>query len=203
MNENVFKLYTEHKHLYLFQSGQGSVLFTLLPFDKTKLVERIVKAYPALTTTIEDNIWEECVVEHSFPSRVEDMDAGIVSTITRLIMRLSSPNTIEEIQSDLDKTRENLTDIRDQIVTKICEAFPAYTPEEVEAMDWQTQIKRLAQAEKVLGTEFSLNNGKGAPAKPGQKQMPGMQTEGVAFKMGDDGKQYVDFNKENAMLRSM
>lgn len=197
MNENVFKLYTEHKHLYLFQGAGGSALFRLLPFDKTKTVERICKAYPALTPTIEDNIWEECVIEHSFPSSLEDMNAGLVSTVTRLIMRLSSPSNINEIKEDLEETRSKLTDIRDQIVTKICEAFPAYTPEDVESMDWQTQIKRLAQAEKVLGTEFSLTNGK----EGGKVPIPGMQTDGVATKIGEDGNTYIDFNKENAALR--
>jgi len=195
MNENVFKLYTEHKHLYLYQAGEGSVLFRLLPFDKTKIVNRICKAYPSLTPTIEDNIWEECVLEHSFPSHLEDMNAGIISTITRLIMRLSSPSSIKEIQADLDETRSNLTDIRDQIVTKICEAFPAYTPEDVESMDWQTQIKRLAQAEKVLGTDFNLSS-------EGSKiPIPGMQTDGVQTKIGSDGVSYIDFNKENATLK--
>lgn len=191
MNENIFKLYTKYKNLYLFQSGTGSVLFRLLPFDKTRIAERITKAYPSLVPTIEENIWEECVVEHSYPKNFQDMNAGIISTVARIIIRLSSPRSIDEIKDDLDATRETLVDVRDQIVTKICEAFPAYKPEDVEAMDWQTQVKRLAQAEKVLGNAFSINDG---------DSPTGMPVAGVATKTGADGNQYIDFARENAAM---
>lgn len=192
MNENIFNLYSKHKNLYLFQSGTGSVLFRLLPFDKTRVAEKITRAFPALAPTIEENIWEECVIEHSYPSNYQDMNAGVVSTVARLIIRLSSPMSIEEIKDDLDATREGLVDIRDQIVTKICEAFPAYKPEDVEKMDWQTQVKRLAQAEKVLGNDFTINDG---------SSPTGIPTAGVATRVGEDGGQYIDFARENASMR--
>ena len=58
------------------------------------------------------------------------------------------------------------------------------TKEEVEEMDWQTQIKRLAQAEKVLGTDLTIqSHSKGSEAA---KQ----STIGVAMKKGSDGTEY-------------
>lgn len=191
MNENIFNLYSKYKNLYLFQSGTGSVLFRLLPFDKTRVAEKISRSFPALAPTIEENIWEECVIEHSYPSSLHDMNAGIISTVARLIVRLSSPMSIEEIKDDLDATRSGLVDVRDQIVTKICEAFPAYKPEDVEAMDWQTQVKRLAQAEKVIGSEFNISDG---------SSPTGVPVDGVATKIGADGNQYIDFARENATM---
>lgn len=191
MQENVFKVYSEHRHLYLFKTDRGSVLFKPLEYSKCRIAERICAEYPSISVQIEDNIWEECVVEHSFPHQLHEMDAGLPSTVVALILRISAPRSIESLQEDLEKARNGLTDIRDDIVAKICEAFPAYTPEVVEDMDWQTQIKRLAQAEKVLQADFSVSNDQ-APA----------ETEGVKMKMSETGEQFVDFGKENAYIQN-
>ncbi len=194
MNENIFKIYSEHRHLYLFKTDRGSVLFKPLEYNKCRIAERICNEYPALSVQIEDNIWDECVVEHSFPSQLHDMYAGIPSTVVRLILRMSTPSSIAKIEEDLDKAREDLIDIRDDIVAKICEAFPAYTPENVEEMDWQTQIKRLVQAEKVLKTDFTING------KPTSEYVG--NTSGVRMKENESGEQFIDFKKENAYILS-
>lgn len=185
---NLFSLYSDYKNLYLYQSSSGTILFRLLPYDRVRVVEKLIASYPSLKTKIEDDIWDECIIESSFPSSLDDLDAGIITTISQLIIRLSCPTSIQEINSDLDAMRNELTDIRDQIITKICEAFPAYSPEDVERMDWQTQLKRLTQAEKILGMKFELNTGE---SKKGSNT-------GIATKIGSDGLQYIDFEKENA-----
>lgn len=192
MRENIFKTYADHKHIYLIEMPHGSVLFRLLPYDKTRIAERICKTFPSLTPKIEEDIWDECVIEHSFPSSLEDMNAGIIASVVRVIIKLSAPKTIQEMQEDLDKEREKLRDVRDQIIIKICEAFPGYTPENVTIMDWPTLVERLSQAEKILGTEFVINPTEAA------KMVPNI---GVATKKADDGLQYIDFAKENRTLR--
>ena len=202
MKDNIFNLYSESKNLYLMEFGSGSALFKLLPFDKGRIAERICKTFPSLTVKIEKDIWDECVIEHSYPSNLEDMNAGIIATVVRVILRLSAPKNIEDMQNDLDNERLKLKDVRDQMVIKICEAFPGYTPEDVTVMDWRTLIERLSQAEKILGIEFNITNGETAD-KP-QQQKPAapaqMPTNGVATKVGADGNQYIDFAKENAAL---
>jgi hypothetical protein len=193
MRENIFKTYADHKHLYLMEMPQGSILFRLLPYENTRIAERICKTFPSLTPKIEDDIWDECVIEHSFPSGLEHMNAGIIASVVRVIIKLSAPKTIEEMQGDLDKEREKLRDVRDQIIVKICEAFPGYTPDEVTRMDWPTLVERLSQAEKILGTEFVIN--------PSDAAKVSATNIGVATKLADDGQQYIDFAKENRTLR--
>ncbi|MDD3412432.1 MAG: hypothetical protein PHY47_00365 [Lachnospiraceae bacterium] len=198
MKDNIFKLYSESKSLYLIEFAMGSALFKLLPFDKGRIAERICKSFPALTAKIEEDIWDECIIESSFPSNLEDMNAGIIATIVRVILRLSTPSSIEDMQKDLDRERLKLKDVRDQMVIKICEAFPSYTPEDVIVMDWTTLIERLSQAEKILGIEFNITTGEDS-AKKAQDQA--LATSGVATRKGSDGSQYIDFAKENAALR--
>jgi hypothetical protein len=203
MKENIFTTYANNKNLYLIQLGTGSVLFKLLSYDKSRIAERICKEFPSLTPKIEEDIWDECVIEHSFPKSMEQMNAGVVGTVVRVIIKLSAPRTIEEMQKDLEQEREKLKDIRDQIIVKICEAFPGYTPDEVAALDWPTLVERLSQAEKILGAEFIINaaTATGTTAPQAQPKQPVvMPTKGVAMKQGTDGNQYIDFDRENAAL---
>lgn len=153
---NTFDLYGKYKNLYVFNTGRGSILFRPLSYDKSQTAKRICDAYPALAPAVEDDIWKECVIESTIPETLDQMDAGLVSTIVRLILRFSNPADLAQIHSDLKEVRENTINIRDEIVLKICQAFPAYTPEDVEAMEWKTQLKRLVQAERILGTTFEF-----------------------------------------------
>lgn len=177
---NAFAIYSQHRNMYVFKTAQGSVLFKLLDYNKVKIAEKICNAYPSLAPTIEDNIWEECVIEHSFPYVLDDLNAGIVSTVVRVILRMSIPATLDEVEKVLQEARDQNADIRDDIIIKICQAFPAYKPEEVEGLDWQMQLKRLSQAEKILNIKFEIG---GASATPKQE--------------------FIDFEKENRILNSL
>lgn len=199
MNEvSAFELYGKHKNLYVFNTGRGSIVFKALSYDKTQTAKRICDAYPALAPIVEEDIWDECVVECTIPEPINKMKAGLVSTIVRLILRLSNPKDLPEIKRDLQEARDNTMSIREEIVLKICQAFPAYKPEDVEAMEWRTQLKRLVQAEKILGTtfEFQVN-------KPGAKAAPKPTKEKGTFLAEPDGPLVIDWQKENQILNSV
>ena len=196
MNDNsAFELYGKHKNLYVFNTGRGSVVFKALSYDKSQTAKRICDAYPVLAPIVEEDIWEECVVECTIPEPLNKMKAGLVSTIVRLILRLSNPKDLPEIKKDLQEARDNTMSIREEIVLKICQAFPAYKPEEVEAMEWRTQLKRLVQAEKILGTtfEFQMN-------KPATKAPTKVTKEQATFLAEPEGPMVIDWEKENQIL---
>lgn len=191
-NGNAFELYGKYKNLYLFNTGKGSVLFKPLSYSKCETAKRICQAYPALAPIVEDNIWEECVVEHTLRGTINTLNAGVVSTIVRLILGFSNPTSEKEIQEELSLVRDSSMNLRDEIIVKICQAFPAYTPEEVEDMEWKTQMRRLVQAEKILGTTFDFVSNPKAN-KVDKARAP-------AMKKGADGQEYIDFSKENQTL---
>ena len=194
MSSDPFELYGRYKNLYLFNTGKGSVLFKPLSHADSETAKRICKAYPALAPIVEDNIWKKCVIEHTLPGTVDTMNAGLVSTIVRLILNFSNPIGQNEIESELDEVRARTKDFREEIIIKICQAFPAYTPEQVEDMEWKTQLKRLAQAEKILGTTFSfVDNSK--PQKLTGKAAPAVKEI--------NGQQFFDFEKENQVLNGV
>ena len=196
-NSNAFELYGKYKSLYLFNTGKGSVLFKTLSYDKFQTAKRISKAYPALAPIVEENIWEECVVEHTLEGTIDTLNAGIVSTIVKLILHFSNPISLSKVQAELEEIRNEKTDIREEMIIKICKAFPAYKPEDIEAMEWKEQLKRLVQAEKILEITFELSSGQNQPQK--NKSKADLRNE-VAMKQGSDGMQYIDFDKENEMM---
>lgn len=187
---NTFELYGKYKNLYLFNSGRGSVLFKALSYADCETAKRICNNYPALAPVVEDNIWEECVIEHTLPGTVDTLNAGMISTIVRLILGFSNPTSIADIEYEINDIRDSSKNIREDMIVKICQAFPAYKPEDVEAMEWKTQLKRLVQAEKVLNTTFNFTDNK-TPAKV--KNAPSMKEV--------HGQNFIDFDKENQVLK--
>ena len=194
---STFELYGKYKDLYLFNTGRGSVLFKALSYDKCETAKRICKNYPALAPVIEDDIWRECIIEHTLDGTVDTLNAGLVSTIVRLIIGFSNPTSQRELEQDLTEIRGQSKNIKEDVIIKICQAFPSYTPEQVESMDWKTQLRRLVQAEKVLGTTFSFFDAK--------EQAPGQATKQPAVKNSPttkeiNGQHFIDFEKENQVL---
>lgn len=187
---NTFELYGKYKNLYLFNSGRGSVLFKALSYADCETAKRICNNYPALAPVVEDNIWEECVIEHTLPGTVDTLNAGIISTIVRLILGFSNPTSLADVEYEMNEIRDSSKNIREDMIIKICQAFPAYKPEDVEGMEWKTQLKRLVQAEKVLNATFNFADNK-TPAKA--KNAPAMKEV--------QGQHFIDFDKENQVLK--
>lgn len=188
------KVFSKYTDVYLFDTGNGAALFRLLPLDKYRLAHRISQKFPALTAEVEDEVWEECVIEHSFESSSENLDAGIVSTVSRIIFKLSCPSSMEEINRDIQEVRDNFNDVRDKMVIKICEAFPSYIPDDVEKLDWATLIKRVVQAEQILGTEFQASVAGEEP----KAAAPKAAAQNVASQK-EDGSFFINTKQQNAL----
>lgn len=75
----------------------------------------------------------------------------------------------EKISLALDKEREKLDSHEDidSIILTICSAFPAYKPEDVHNFNFQTLMKRIAQAERILQPQ----------QPPGAKNVPGLSPQ--------------------------
>jgi hypothetical protein len=79
-----------------------------------------------------------------------DQPAGVVSTVVKAILYFSGALKADTIIQQLDSQRGAIDNIEDQLTVAICRAFPSYTPEDIEKMEWQTVLKRAAQAEATL-----------------------------------------------------
>jgi hypothetical protein len=181
----------ENRDLYLFQLDSGRIMFKLLDYESYKTIRYIMQAYPDLKFDLEDRVWDDCVLEHTFPYGKEYIPAGIATTTAQLILHLSCPSSIDSINTQLSQARVLLTDAREQAIITICEAFPSYLPEDLEKMTWSMLLRRLAQAEAILKRQFEFT----APAS---------QPLDDSGKIFDRLKEYtenaVDFAKVNKEL---
>ena len=157
MNNRVSKVFKDHSTVYMYQSDEGRALFSLLSLKDYRVAEKISTEFSSLIPDVEEEIWDTCVIEHSFGSDILKLKAGLVTTVAQVIIRLSAPNGLLDLEAGIEDARSQLNDIREQLVLKVCEAFPAYNPASVEDLDWPTLAKRVAQAEKILGATIEFN----------------------------------------------
>jgi len=189
-NANILDLLREHKSLYMYDSPEGRILFSLLPMDEYNLIRKVSSEFPSLVGDLEEGIWEQCVIEQSFGADFGDINAGVITTIAQLVMRLSCPQDIMSVEADLTTERMKLEDITKQLMLKVCEAFPSYTPDTVGDLEWGELIERVAQAEKILGKEVEFS-------ATGQQTIEGGDTAPTIVR---DGVEVLDFNALNREL---
>lgn len=99
----------------------------------------------------EDNIFDSCVTDDYLKSRASVMKAGVVSTVVAGILAASAPSSIDDYQFSLNYFRHVVRDnLIDQMTILICQAFPSYTPTQVQGMIFEEFMYTLALAEKKL-----------------------------------------------------
>ena len=102
---------------------------------------------------IEDEIFKKCVLDCVLVDNLDKLKAGTVSTVAGVILSYSSPQTIDELNNFLNIKRAQISEnVFHQMVITICQAFPAYTPDDIYAMDYETVMQRVALAEQKLAS---------------------------------------------------
>ena len=185
--------------LYQTAFDDGWVVWTLLPWSEYKKYREARQMMGAsVDIEIETDIYNRCVVYSSYDedppldlSEAEQWDyidacrddqpAGVVSTVVKMILSFSGSMNAPRIMRQLDRYRGVINNVEDQLVVAICRAFPSYTPEMVENMEWQTLLKRAAQAEAVLG---------------GQVIEPPFRIEDPKENEKQQARHYLDIQKE-------
>jgi len=185
------KVLKEHRDLYIFETGQGRVMFHLMDYEAYKATRYIMQAYPEFKFDLEDRIWDDCVLEHNLDAGRDNIDAGIITTISQMILYLSCPQSIEAVNMQLEDARGLLNDAREQAIITICEAFPSYLPEKLEKMSWPMLLRRLAQSEAILKREFEFKDAASQPVDDSAK---------IFQRLEEFTNTSVDFSKVNQEL---
>ena len=97
-----------------------------------------------------EEIFRKCVVNPVFTHDLDELEAGTVEIVAEDILNASGPFQPDLFNQDLDVARKRASLYIHQISTLICQAFPAYIPEDVMAMEYDAVLLRLAQAEEIL-----------------------------------------------------
>jgi len=149
------------RELFLLREQHDSVFASVFPDGETipwrpltigeflDLQTRFaLRAYPH--AVLEDEAFKKCVLNQVFVDNMSKLPAGTVSAVAQAIMAHSGPSTLDDIEQRLVVCRHDATSVVHDMAALITQAFPAYTPDQVYAMDYDTFMTRLAQAERKL-----------------------------------------------------
>ena len=100
MDKRFDEILVEHKDVFLFECASGRVMFRLLPYQKYAVIRHSVRTYPNLRWALEDDIWEECVIEHTFDQGLDNISAGVISVVAQLILKFSCSQNTEEAKRE-------------------------------------------------------------------------------------------------------
>lgn len=99
---------------------------------------------------IEDEIFRKCVLDGSLVSHIDQLKAGIVTTVVQNILQLSGPHQPNDLQQLLEIKRHEVSNILHDMIIWICQAFPGYKPDDLYLMSYPDLMLRFAQAEVKL-----------------------------------------------------
>ncbi len=147
------------------------------------------------TSDIEDEIFNKIVLEDLYRDNIDILPAGVVTSIVAQTLEVSGTLLPERIQEDLNLARAQVQDFVSSAVLLICSVFPAYKPEDIFNLNWETFMKRLALAEKrllelkVLGEPLTVYSSTEAeielPSQRKKRELLEQQTEKLQKKLGN------------------
>ena len=160
----------EYRNIYYQKVGTNEYIYRLL--TKNEYLSLYFMQFH-ISSSAEDILLDKCVLypeyhEHDW----NELKAGEPATLVENILISSGFSNLDNIKKDLDKEREKIRLLDNQIVVVICKAFPHITPSEIDTFDYPTIIHYVALAEAILGTELEI-------------------------KKLEDPKKPIDFNKDN------
>ena len=115
---------------------------------------------------LEDEVFCKCVQDQDILESMDKLSAGIVTTVVHNIWEYSGPNTPQDLQKDFESARSTLKEGRAAVIHQCAYMIATgfnYTLEQVYAMEYDTFLLRLAQAEakmltmKIITDPLQLN----------------------------------------------
>lgn len=96
--------FRKYKSLYVIEfPDKESVVFRPLSFDEFKAYRSLLRIQPHREEDIKDEIYDECVIEGR--ALDEDMPAGMISTISDFIYKISGPDNAMQLFEDINEVR--------------------------------------------------------------------------------------------------
>lgn len=99
---------------------------------------------------LENEIFIKCVLDSALVKGIKQLKAGTVSTVVATIMNYSGPQSMVDLNQVMAVSRTAATKVLNDLVSFVCQAFPAYKPEDVYGMDYTTLMLRVAMSERKL-----------------------------------------------------
>lgn len=109
-----------------------------------------IKNRRIVDTVLEEEIFLKCVTDKELVRNINDLPAGVITTVAHNIMGQSGPAGIDHFNNLLDEKRHQASNPIHKLVPLIIRAFPSYKLEDVYNLSYDLFMFRLAQAEELL-----------------------------------------------------
>lgn len=139
------------RDVYATQLPSGEIIpWKPLTIEEFLEYDRLSKIKQYADVYLEDEVFCKCVLDKAYINNIGQQKAGIISAVATSILAYSGPSSPEDLNLMLEVNRRKTTEAIHSIVELICLGFPAYKPEDLYSMNYETLMLRAAQAEKKL-----------------------------------------------------
>ena len=129
----------------------GGVVFR--PFTRGELVRYEVGA-TVDPVTAQQALLKPCILHPSWDELQDGISLAVFGALLQAVWKTSGFHDPEAFEDDLNAMRVLCQEKDHVIIRMICQAFPRYKPEDVDALSRDKILYLLAQAECVLGTTY-------------------------------------------------
>ena len=175
----------KYKRIFKYRTpSNDEIVYRLLTWSEYLTYTDTIQAGAIPSFYIEEKIFSTCVIDETDVEAIDLFYAGDILTVVGLILYQSGPQDVESIDAKLEEKRKLVGSITNQITALICQAFPGYTPDDIEKMNWDDVTEKLALAESILIAQNILSEPLEISGKAKNKIKPGP----------------IDFNRANRDL---
>jgi hypothetical protein len=147
----MWRLRSEYGETYVVSFEDGTdVPCGLLSYGDFIYYSDLLKEDRVPKVIIEDEIFKKVVKDQVLVYRLDDLPAGTVPLVVEVILQLSGPPSTDQFNESIAEAREKVSSSVHRLAAIVVQAFPAYKLEDIYAMDYNTFLTRLAQAEQIL-----------------------------------------------------
>lgn len=152
--DTIKSLRQEWPNLFIIETIDGYIIFR--PTTKGEFSE-FSGLFQSLGDPVEDIIFKNCVVYPELSEEdIGELHAGTVTTVANGIIAVSGFGDEEMFLGMLEKSREEMSLVDNQILAVLLKAFPYLTIEDINNLDIQKYTYMLALAETMLGTTLTI-----------------------------------------------
>jgi hypothetical protein len=153
-SEDIAKLKTQYGEVFEISVNKTlSVIFralTFAEFDNLAITEDYISAVDS-----EDNIVKKVLLHPDF-SELENLGAGVLSTICEEIIEESAFFNVSKAMEKLGQARSKKEDVRFIMKAFVISAIPAYKPEDLDGMTFLELSNKVALAEQIIELKVAM-----------------------------------------------
>lgn len=148
---DILRLREQHGECFAIRLPDGQLIpWRALAVSEYIEYERLLQSGVYPRARLENEIFEKCVLDKTLVNEIGKARAGVVTAVADAVMAHSGPQSLQDLNQILEFSRHRAAQVVHDLSSLVCTAFPGYTPEDLEKLDYITFMLRVAQAEKKL-----------------------------------------------------